>query len=343
MTKNINTAIAVSVCAVMLLVPALASAQIPQAASAVGLRIVVISGEDAVNIIQQKTAVNPIVEVRDRNDLPVSGVAITFNLGGGGGASFAGGASTLTVTTNAAGQAVVTGLTPTATGAVTINATAVVNGQTIAATITQTNFATAAEAASAASSAGGASGGGTSGAAGGGGGGIGGMSGMTAWHRGRRHRRCGRPGGHAGGRRWELPRRIDRNVRQHRHRHRGRANDTGPNDAGAGGADLANLQRAGQRKRRVHVDEHLRGLAISDLQRHVCENRNAPIRPHDPVDWNRDRNGPDGVVRDEHHLHQVLRRNDHPVARIGGRCRHRPPASSHRHGQPVSVSRKTRT
>ena len=80
----------------------------------------------------------------------------------------------------------VTGLTPTAAGAVSINATAVVNGQTIAATITQTNFATAAEAAAAASSAGGASGsgggasgGGSGGAAGGGGGGIGGMSGAT--------------------------------------------------------------------------------------------------------------------------------------------------------------------
>ena len=36
-----------------------------------GLKIVVISGEDAVNIIQQKTAVAPVVEVRDRNDLPV--------------------------------------------------------------------------------------------------------------------------------------------------------------------------------------------------------------------------------------------------------------------------------
>ena len=178
MTKTLKTPIAVLVCAVMLLVPAFASAQTAQAL-ANGLRIVVISGEDAINIIQQKTAVNPIVEVRDRNDLPVSGVAITFNVGGGGGASFAGGASTLTVTTNAAGQAVVTGLTPTATGAVTINATAVVNGQTIAATITQTNFATAAEAASAASSAGGASGGGSGGAAGGGGGGIGGMSGAT--------------------------------------------------------------------------------------------------------------------------------------------------------------------
>ena len=154
------------------------------------LRIVVISGEDAINIIQQKTAVNPIVEVRDRNNLPVSGVAVTFSVGGQG-ASFAGGASTLTLTTNAAGQAVVTGLTPTATGAITINASAVVNGQTIAATITQTNFATAAEAAASASaggagstggasgSGGGATGGGTSGAAGGAGGGIGGLSGAT--------------------------------------------------------------------------------------------------------------------------------------------------------------------
>ncbi len=33
-----------------------------------GLKIVVIEGEGAVNIIQQKTAVSPLVEVRDRNN-----------------------------------------------------------------------------------------------------------------------------------------------------------------------------------------------------------------------------------------------------------------------------------
>jgi hypothetical protein len=38
-----------------------------------GLKIVVVEGEDAVNIIQQRTAVSPIVEVRDDNDLPVAG------------------------------------------------------------------------------------------------------------------------------------------------------------------------------------------------------------------------------------------------------------------------------
>ena len=67
------------------------------------LKIVVIAGEGAVNIIQQKTAVAPIVEIRDRNNLPVSGATVTFSVGGSG-ATFGTG-STLTVVTNAAGQA----------------------------------------------------------------------------------------------------------------------------------------------------------------------------------------------------------------------------------------------
>jgi hypothetical protein len=133
------------------------------------LRIVVVKGEDAVNIIQQKTAVAPVVEVRDRNNLPVPGVAVTFTVGGQG-ASF-GGLSTLTVTTNAAGQAAAAGLTPTMAGAVQINATALVQGQALTATITQTNVLTAAQAASAAGATGGATGGATSGAAAAGGGG----------------------------------------------------------------------------------------------------------------------------------------------------------------------------
>ena len=137
-------------------------------APAAALRIVIVEGEDAVNIIQQKTAVAPVVEVRDRNDQPVAGAVVTFAIQGGRHASFAAGANTLTVTTNAAGRAVVGGLTPTGTGAVQINVAAAFQGQTAAATITQTNFATAAQAASAGSSASG-----TSAGAAGGGGGIG--------------------------------------------------------------------------------------------------------------------------------------------------------------------------
>jgi hypothetical protein len=146
-------------------------------APAAALRIVIVEGEDAVNIIQQKTAVAPVVEVRDRNDQPVAGAVVTFAIQGGRHASFAGGANTLTLTTNAAGRAVVGGLTPTGTGAVQINVAAAFQGQTAAATITQTNFATAAQAASAGSSASGTS----AGAAGGGGGiGVGTITALSA-------------------------------------------------------------------------------------------------------------------------------------------------------------------
>jgi hypothetical protein len=136
------------------------------------LKIVVIEGEDAVNVIQQKTAVRPLVEVRDRNNLPVSGVLVTFSIEGGKAATF-GGASTLTVATNAAGQAAVTGLTPSAAGAFHIQVSAAFQGQVATATIAQTNVMTAAQAAAASAAAG-------SGASGGAGGGAGGSAGGAA-------------------------------------------------------------------------------------------------------------------------------------------------------------------
>jgi hypothetical protein len=135
------------------------------------LKIVVIAGEDAVNVIQQRTAVAPIVEVRDRNNAPVAGVPVTFTIGGSG-ASFGGGVNTLTVTTNALGQATASGLTPTASGALRITASAALQGQTATATIAQTNVMTAAQAA--------AAGGGTSTTAGTGGAAAGGGGGISA-------------------------------------------------------------------------------------------------------------------------------------------------------------------
>ena len=134
-----------------------------------GLRIVVVAGEDAVNIIQQKTAVAPVVEVRDENDLPVAGVPVTFSVIGGKSAAF-GVAPKITVTTNAAGRAAATGFTPLTNGAVQIEASVVVQGQTVATTITQTNVMTAAQAGVAS---GGTSTSGSGGAAAGGGGGGG--------------------------------------------------------------------------------------------------------------------------------------------------------------------------
>ena len=145
------------------------------------LRIVVIEGEGAVNIIQQKTAVSPLIEVRDRNDQPVAGAIVNFVVRNGR-ATFSG-ARTISVTTNAAGRAVATGFAPSGSGALQIGATATFQGQTAAAvTIAQTNVMTAAEAAavsSASASAGGGSGGAGGSAGGGGAGGGGGMSATT--------------------------------------------------------------------------------------------------------------------------------------------------------------------
>ncbi len=98
------------------------------------------------NILQQKTAVAPIVEVRDQNDLPVGGAIVTFSISGGQ-AAFAGGAPQITVTTNAAGRAAASALNPLQAGPVRIQVQAAFQGQTATTTIAQTNAATAAEAA----------------------------------------------------------------------------------------------------------------------------------------------------------------------------------------------------
>jgi hypothetical protein len=97
----------------------------------------------------RKTAVAPLVEVRDRNNNPVSGVAVTFAVQGGKAAAFQGGAATMTVATNAAGQAVAAGFTPLTAGAVNISVEAAIQGQVVTAAITQVNVMTAAEAAAA--------------------------------------------------------------------------------------------------------------------------------------------------------------------------------------------------
>ena len=165
---------------ITLVLSSLATPRAQQPAPA--LRIVVLEGEGGVNIIQQKTAVRPLIEVRDRNNLPVSGASVTFTIGGSGqSAAFAGGAQTLTVTTNAAGQAAASGLNAIRSGPFQIQVQAAYQGQRATAAISQTNFATAAAAAAAQAGAGaGAGGGGTaSGAAGGAAGGGGGISATT--------------------------------------------------------------------------------------------------------------------------------------------------------------------
>jgi len=127
-------------------------------AAAPPLKIVVVEGEGAVNIIQQKTAVAPVVEVRDRNDQPVSGAVVRFAIQKGR-ATF-NGARMLTATTDALGRATATGLAPTGSGQLSIAASATFQGQTAAVAIAQTNVMTAAQAATVSAGTGGASAGG---------------------------------------------------------------------------------------------------------------------------------------------------------------------------------------
>ncbi len=76
-----------------------------------GLTIKVLEGEDGVNIIQKNTAVKPVVEVRDRNNLPVAGATVVFILPDSGpSATFARGSRVLTVRTNSAGRASATSI-----------------------------------------------------------------------------------------------------------------------------------------------------------------------------------------------------------------------------------------
>jgi hypothetical protein len=130
----------------------------PQTAKAAVLKIVVVEGEGAVNIIQQKTAVAPVIEVRDRNDQPVAGAIVRFAIQKGH-ASF-NGARTLTATTDALGRATATGLTPIGNGPLQIGASAAFQGQTAAISIAQTNVLTAAQASSVAAGGSGTAGGG---------------------------------------------------------------------------------------------------------------------------------------------------------------------------------------
>jgi len=147
-----------------------------------GLKIVILEGEDGVNIINKKTAVKPVIEVRDKNNLPIAGAIVAFTMPSfGAGGTFVNGGRLLTAVTNSSGRAVVGTMHPVGTGAFKIGVTASFQGQTAAATIAQTNYATLAAANAAGATAGASGGAGGSGAASAGaaGTGAGGISATT--------------------------------------------------------------------------------------------------------------------------------------------------------------------
>jgi hypothetical protein len=119
----------------------------PRSVGGDGLRIVVLEGEDGVNVLKKKTAVKPVVEVRDKNNLPIAGVAVLFFLPHSGpGALFANGQRELSTTTDANGRAVAAGMRPLGKGAFRIQVRASYQGQTASTSIVQTNFSSVASA-----------------------------------------------------------------------------------------------------------------------------------------------------------------------------------------------------
>ncbi len=135
---------------VPMLVVAVALAGVPRSLFATpdaDLRIVILEGEDGVNVIKKKTAVRPIVEVRDKNNLPVAGVAVVFLLPSRGpGASFANGSKQFSGMTDVSGRIASPSLKPMGKGAFQIQVRATYQGQTATSTISQTNFSTVAQA-----------------------------------------------------------------------------------------------------------------------------------------------------------------------------------------------------
>jgi hypothetical protein len=142
--------------ALLLALPAMAPLRAAQAAETSRLKILVLEGEGAINNIRQRTARDPMVEVQDENNKPVAGAVVVFLLPDrGASGTFANGARSLTVTTDAQGRAMATGLQPNnVQGEFQIRVSASHQGQMASATIAQSNVMSAAAAAGAGAGAG---------------------------------------------------------------------------------------------------------------------------------------------------------------------------------------------
>jgi hypothetical protein len=112
------------------------------------LQILVIGGEGSINNVKQRTAREPVIEVRDRNNRPVAGALVLFEAPRtGASGTFFGGSPTLRVTTDPAGRAVGQGFRPNNSGGdFGIQVSASHQGLTATTVIHQTNLVAAAAA-----------------------------------------------------------------------------------------------------------------------------------------------------------------------------------------------------
>jgi hypothetical protein len=123
-----------------------------QAQEVSGLNIVVVEAGGAINNVRQRTARETIVQVEDQNHKPVAGAVVTFILPAqGAGGTFANGAQSLTVMTDAQGRAIAAGLRLNRVGGSwTMRVNASFGGHTANAAIPEVNAVAAAGAGAAA-------------------------------------------------------------------------------------------------------------------------------------------------------------------------------------------------
>lgn len=122
----------------------------PPVAAIQGLTVIVIDGDEAANIVAEKIAAEPVIEVRDRDDRPVPGAIVRFIIRRAAGrrlrAVFGPGDSELRTLTDAGGRARAGALTPIEPGNYEIAVEVSHQGQTATTTIRHTNYATTAQA-----------------------------------------------------------------------------------------------------------------------------------------------------------------------------------------------------
>jgi len=106
------------------------------------LEITILDGEGALNNIRQRTAREPIVQVKDRNRKPVAGALVLFAIhdGPSGAGASINGASSFSAITDAGGRAEARGFTPNGIeGQFTISVTATLGAAVATAIIHQQN------------------------------------------------------------------------------------------------------------------------------------------------------------------------------------------------------------
>ncbi len=114
----------------------------------IGLHVVVVQGQNGINIVKKRAAVKPVIQVRDRTNMPVAGASVTFTAPNDDpSAVFLNGSRSETLVTDRTGEATVASMKPEGTGTFELRVTATFQGDTATTNITQTNVMTAADAA----------------------------------------------------------------------------------------------------------------------------------------------------------------------------------------------------